>query len=356
MAIESFKMGSPFAINIVNGLAGDPAVLAYIQQLGESVLFDAGSLETLSNKEVLKIHTVCISHTHVDHFIGFDRLIRAVIPHFRSIDVVGPVGIAQNVSAKLKSYTWNLLEPDQMLFKVYEVKPDHSVFVYHLSGNTQFELVSPILIQKPSLIDFAKIPLDHEKFEIKASVLDHGMPVCGFSLKMPDNQTVSVATLQDLGLSTGAWIGELQREVTSGLPLSPVTFSDGRTFTGKELSEKILTPRSGKKFVYLTDIAFSNANLERIKNAFSVCETLVCEANYRDEHSVRAFQKKHLTTKHAALIAASIKANQLKIFHVSNIYGQEFELSDKEAASFFETLRLLEPKALQDHVDSSFEK
>ena len=68
-------MLSSVNIQLVNGLSGDPAVYAQIGQTGESILFDAGSLDALSNRELLKIRVVAISHTHVDHFIGFDKLI-----------------------------------------------------------------------------------------------------------------------------------------------------------------------------------------------------------------------------------------------------------------------------------------
>ena len=39
-----------------------------------AVLFDLGDIHSLSAKDILKISHVFITHTHIDHFCGFDML------------------------------------------------------------------------------------------------------------------------------------------------------------------------------------------------------------------------------------------------------------------------------------------
>jgi ribonuclease BN (tRNA processing enzyme) len=47
---------------------------------------------------------------------------------------------------------------------------------------------------------------------------------------------------------------------------------------------------------------------------------LLCESTFRDVDRIEAWNKKHLTTRQAALIAAMIGAKSSRIFHVSNLY------------------------------------
>ena len=52
--------------------------------------FDLGDLSSITNSELLKISHVFISHTHIDHFIGFDRLLRTVFGRAKTLTIFGP--------------------------------------------------------------------------------------------------------------------------------------------------------------------------------------------------------------------------------------------------------------------------
>ena len=67
-----------FAFNFVNGLSGDPAIYVQNKKSGKAFLWDMAPLHNLSEKEQLKIESVFISHTHMDHFMGIDSLIRLI--------------------------------------------------------------------------------------------------------------------------------------------------------------------------------------------------------------------------------------------------------------------------------------
>jgi len=107
-----------FETKIPNGPLGDPVVYCLSQKTGEALLLDLGDLSNLSNKEILKVRHVAVSHTHLDHFIGFDRLLRVNVPHFKPFELCGPPGLIKNVQGKMNAYCWNLLEPGQIRIRV----------------------------------------------------------------------------------------------------------------------------------------------------------------------------------------------------------------------------------------------
>lgn len=65
-----------FHPNPVNGRYGDPTVYVETQFEKRSLLFDIGESFSLSPRKIRHIDQVFVSHEHVDHFVGFDHLLR----------------------------------------------------------------------------------------------------------------------------------------------------------------------------------------------------------------------------------------------------------------------------------------
>jgi len=65
--------------SLVNGRSGDPAL--YVETLfeGRAILFDLGDISSLSPGMIQRLEYVFVSHAHIDHFIGFDRLLRPLV-------------------------------------------------------------------------------------------------------------------------------------------------------------------------------------------------------------------------------------------------------------------------------------
>jgi ribonuclease Z len=349
-------MASPFELTIVNGLAGDPAVCLYFRQTGDSLLFDAGNLEPLSNRDLLKVKVVAVTHTHVDHFIGFDRLIRVNVPHFRTIEVVGPAGIIRNIQGKLAGYAWNLLEPNQVNIIVHEVSPDGSIESVHLSNSNQFLATNPTKTPAPKdpSTEPAKIPLRSSTYNLSAVSVDHGMQVLAYGLSMPDSMSVNKAQLDASALEPGPWISDLQKMAVDGKIKGSIYIS-GAEHDALQLAGSLLQPRSGQRLIYVTDMIFSEANIKQLKKLEGAGpNVIICEANYRHEHRQKAFDKFHLTTTQAALTAALLNAKHLQIFHISNLYSGDTDSSLAESDTAFTRLRQLDPVALWDEASMEF--
>jgi ribonuclease Z len=114
-------MASSFAPRLVNGPFGDPGLLVELRWQGSAVLFDLGRNDGLPAAELLKVSHVFVSHTHMDHFIGFDRLLRLFLNRDRRIFLHGPEGIGDCVAGKLRGYVWNLTDGYPFVFDVTEI-------------------------------------------------------------------------------------------------------------------------------------------------------------------------------------------------------------------------------------------
>ena len=324
---------------------GDPAVYGFFPRTGDALLFDCGMLGNLPNKDLLRVNLVLVSHTHIDHFIGFDRWLRVNVPHGRLLQICGPKGITRNVAGKLQGYTWNLLEPDQLRFRVFEIDNCGAVERSLLSSSKNFEPVpeaalsfhtnrlEPPLPQPPvtSVTTFA------QGYRIEAVVLDHGTPSIAYACQAPHRFSTNTDALNALNLQPGPWLRELQVSLGEEDVDGPIVIDD-RQFDKRELGQKIFTVSAPKVVGYATDLVFSESNLSRMNALFDGADYLICESSFADQDRARAKSKKHLTTKQAALIAATSRVTHLATFHYSNIYSDDPEALDVEAQKFFTEL------------------
>ena len=65
-----------FLAHLINDSLSDPGVYVKLKHRREALLFDMGELHNLAPRQILRISHAFLSHTHVDHFIGFDHLLR----------------------------------------------------------------------------------------------------------------------------------------------------------------------------------------------------------------------------------------------------------------------------------------
>jgi ribonuclease Z len=85
------------------------------------MLLELGRLEDLSVREILKVSDVFVSHTHVDHFIGFDHMLRCSLNRAQPLRLFGPKGFIDNVRGKLAGYTWNLIREYSLKLIAHEI-------------------------------------------------------------------------------------------------------------------------------------------------------------------------------------------------------------------------------------------
>ena len=333
---------------LVNGTSGDPAVFCHKPNDGSAWLFDCGSIDNLTTKDVLRCDAVFVSHTHIDHFIGFDRFLRVNVPHFRRKLVIGPAGMAANVAGKMKGYIWNLLAPGQIAFTVREVAGDGGVSEWDVASDHNFEPKTGCY-RSESRGPVARVAALSPRVVVDAVALDHGTDSIAYRVSAAGKWRVSVDALSADGLAPGPWLGTLQAAMYEGRGEALIAIA-GHEERADILGARYLTMVPGQSVGYITDLAFNGSNLRRCKDLLAETSVLISETSFRDIDRSRAVQKKHLTTRQAALIAASCGVKKLMSFHVSNIYGEETAAVAAEAAAFFETFCAMDTAALDAAV------
>jgi ribonuclease Z len=321
-----------FHPRLINGPFEDPGL--YIPFLYESraILFDLGDTLPLSTRDLLKISHIFVTHTHVDHFIGFDRLLRITLGREKQLYLYGPPGFFKNVEGKLAAYSWNLVKnyPYRLGLQLTEVHPDYVLTREYLcqnefkpAGKTARRPCQDALYEEPA-------------FGISATVLDHGIPCLGLAIKERFHVNINKDRLAALGLQTGPWLTEFKQAIYEGRDLESqfeiqADIGESRQFRLAELVEQIALITPGQKVAYIADVAYTPENQKKIILLAKDSDHLFIEAAFLEVHKDIAAAKHHLTARQAGALAARAGAKQFTIFHFSPRYTDQEDLLQTEA-------------------------
>jgi ribonuclease Z len=329
-----------FRAELVNGAFGDPVLYVDFQLEKRALLFDLGDLKELPPRKILRVSDVFVSHAHMDHFIGFDWLLRICLGRERRMRLFGPPGFLDQTEHKLRAYTWNLVENYVADFslRVFEIAPDGAGREALFTCRTAFRRE-----QEAPFAPADAVLLDEDGFRVRCTVLDHKTPCLAFALEEKQHVNVWKSRLTALGLPTGPWLQSLKRAVLAGLPDdTPIRAwwrEDGRiaelTLALGALRREVIRIVPGQKIAYVTDAAYHPRNAERITAIARDADLLFIEAASLDAQAPRAAAKFHLTARQAGELARRAGAKLVVPFHVSPIHhGAADEVRAELRAAF----------------------
>ena len=321
-----------FRPTLVNGRTGDPALFVEIAHERQAVLFDLGDLSPLSARDLLRVSHVFVSHMHLDHFVGFNALLRINIGRAKRIAIVGPAGIAASIGHRLASFTWDLVAgyADDLVFEVNEILSHGTArrMRFRLRAAFAEEPLPPVALQDGKVAD-------EPAFSVHAELLEHHGICLAFAMVEPIHVNVRRNRLDLRGLPVGPWLKPLKAAVHDGRDDStPIALADGSSAPLGQLRDLVGVTR-GEKLGYVTDIRDSAANRAAVMRLCRAADTLFIEARFAAADAELAFRRGHLTTATAGEMARAAGARRVEPFHFSGRYrGEEDALCAEVQRAF----------------------
>ena len=325
---------------LVNGPFEDPVLFIRFQFQNKAMMFDLGDIHTLSTRDILKLTHVFVTHTHMDHFAGFDRLLRVFLGREKLLHLYGPRGFIRNIEGKLSGYQWNLVEnfTNRFSIKVTEVRNDRCLtMTFRCQNRFQPDTKTPAVLQ------FSPGLLREPAYSVSAVVLDHRIPCLGLSIKEKFHINIKKDALTQMGLNTGPWIQTFKQALYEQQdPNTPIEIRGPGTtqhYSLGMLRDRIAAITPGQKITYVTDILYSPENIHKIVAFARDSDQCYIEAAFLNADAHIAAQKYHLTAKQAGEIAGRARVKKIIPFHFSPRYSGDVRRLENEALTAFNEMR-----------------
>ncbi|MGA1845712.1 ribonuclease Z [Deferribacter abyssi] len=316
-----------FIIKQINSPFEDTAFFVRNVYKRQAFLLDCGRLGNIENSEILSISDVFVSHTHIDHFYGFDRILRGSLRSDKKIRIFGPPGIINNVRGKIQGYTWNLIKNYTFKIEVVELcrdgKVKHAFFNAEDGFNPYFE---------ESFID--RIELE-DGFVLEYEFFDHDIISVGYRIKEDKHVNIKKDVFDKYGYVPGPWLSNLKTKLRNCTDLNekiPVETKCGvKEIKLEQLESELVIYKKPQDITYITDIAPTYENFVKAVNFAKDTFILLIEAMFLKRDITDAIYKKHLTIDLAKEIFMSSNSTYVKFFHFSPKY-------EKDKGVFFSNL------------------
>ena len=314
-----------FEPRLVNGPFGDPGLYIDLRDERRALLFDLGDVSALPPRKLLRLSHVFVSHTHVDHFVGFDLLLRTVLGRKDLIALIGGPDFVAQVEHKLRAYTWNVVHryEVELVLDVRECGPDGQGSSARFSSRTgfarepgeRFDCRDGVLLDDPLL-------------RVRGAFVDHAMPCLAFAVEEKARPRVAKDRLVAAGLGTGPWLRDLKHAILCGAPSDTAIHLRWRDRRGEhvakrsvgELTPLVLDFAPGLRIGYVTDLRGTEADMQVLKPLLAGVDLLFIESPFLEADRAHALRKHHLTARRAGLIARELGARAVVPFHFSPRY------------------------------------
>lgn len=282
---------------------GDPGLYLDLVGLKDALMFDIGD-NALPVSDLMRVQALFVSHTHIDHWIGFDRLLRCLLGTERTVHVYGPAGMADYVRSRIHGYVWNLTFDAHLKFIVHELDGDAFKVVEH-SLEDRFRTVRDHGRSEPH----GGVAHRGDGWRVEFAELDHSTPCLGWAFVEEDRYRFDPARLAAAGMTPGPELAEIKARFVAGEDAL-------RAGTLGEFSR-------GRRITYVTDTGFSQKSIDAVRRIGKDADVLYCEATYPDDDLDKARAVRHLTGGQCGAFAKACGAERLVPFHFSRRYAAD---------------------------------
>jgi ribonuclease Z len=316
-------------IRLVNGSTGDPVLYLDSPGRDNALLFDGGDNAPLTLTELGDLEAVFLTHHHMDHFVGFDRILRANLDHDKILHVYGPEGTIRRVYDRIKSYEHGYFPFQKLVMRVCELLP----------GRMRTALLEcarrfPV----PEVQETAwEAPMIYENTDlfIEACEGDHTVPCWSYALIEKPGYHLDPEKLALGQLKPGKWVGQALDQLRQGNPLSTEMEIDGGRFTLGQLAEHYFTESPGGRLAYITDTAWTEKTRRGLVRLAKGAWRLYCDCFYAAAQAKQAATHRHMTVNDTTELARLAKVDQLVLIHFSTRYQGQYERIIEDARALF---------------------
>jgi ribonuclease Z len=315
---------------LVNGSTGDPVLFVEYPLPGHAVLFDAGENDRLSLDQLDELEAVFLTHHHLDHFVGLDRIFRANRDETKALHIFGPVHTIQRVYNHLTSYDPN--EPDfkKCSVEVRELLPGK---IRRAVLQRAEEFTEPVIQEQARK---GNTPIyANEHFLVEACPTDHTVPGYAYALVEKPGWHPDAQKLARGPLRPGPWVAETLKLLRAGAAPDTTVQIAGGSFPLRALAEQCFAETGGGRITFITDTAWSDASRAGLTKLARKAQRLYCDSYYAPADVKRAEQYRHMTAAQAAELAQAARVEQLILIHFATRYtGRYGELIEAARAIF----------------------
>jgi ribonuclease Z len=269
---------SPTA-RLVNGSTGDPVLYLADPGTGVALLFDGGENCALTRDELGALEAVFVTHHHVDHFIGLDRIVRANTDCNKVLHLFGPEHTIRRVWDRVRSYEYPFFSFMKLRLRVHELLPGR-MRVGELSCEERWAEPAVRELRRTGRVCF-----ETDRLRVEAVSVDHTVPCWAYALveKAGRSRRVRVA--------------------------------------------------------FVTDTCWAAAVRPELVKLCRGAERLYCDSFYASAQAEQAAKYRHMMAPQAAELARRAKVGELVLMHFSSRYAGEYERLVEEARAVFPNVR-----------------
>lgn len=307
------------------GLLDDPLLLVRVRPAGSNLLFDCGQIHHLAKRVLTALDALFISHTHMDHWMGIDSVIRHLHASPKTLNLFGPPGLSDKLQHKLAGFDWNLAEEHWASFCVHEIFPQR---------------IERCQFNGPE--SFRRIPLDSRNrdtrviyrtpyLKVAAESCEHRVPSLIFRVDEQPSFAIDSERLQQLNLVPGPWLGQLKRRFfcRSDQQMDvKVLKRDGETIREEPVADpaalirQLQRPQQPASLGYISDIGFTPKNRQLISDLMQGIDLLLCECTFLRAAEEKARSSYHLCSNDINQLLTELRPRFFLPMHLSKSYSR----------------------------------